>query len=488
MATEKGHVTGWGGSIKKSALNAVKTGTFITDAADFCEFAPPSRKIICLLVTRNDIDVAETRLSNPKAVNGISFIHSLRPCNGKILMKETSCYGIECCRHEPSCPGWQDTGVSMAQVNVGAVSQESDGASEQEAMESETVMINDANIVPEPSTSAGVTSSVTVSAARKSGRKSTRSSSVATVSAAHKTRSSTEADSVTLQSRTKSCETSTSSVTVSKVSTSSVPVSKASSSSVPVSKASSSSVTVSKVSTSSVTVSKASSSSVTVSKASSSSVSAVCPGLKDSGVCVAEVNVSAVSQDSDGASEHEAMETETVMISDTNIVPEPSTSTSVNVSAVKASDGDNEHEALINDIVQETSDTHCSNAPSTTQDPQTKVKNVGVKFYGKKTNVKLPRAVRTLKEPDVSVEGASLVAKKGPCTTQETKQKYKKGSVIDFKIRKLECRGTICEYKEDWGEYLVKYHELDRHGRWVYPKDTPVLWIEERRIKGLAKE
>ena len=73
-------------------------------------------------VTEKDVRTAERKLHNAKFVPGISFAHSLRPSgNGFVMMKSTSCYE-ECCRVEPTCLDWVNSGVSV-KTNVEEVTQ-----------------------------------------------------------------------------------------------------------------------------------------------------------------------------------------------------------------------------------------------------------------------------------------------------------------------------------------------------------------------------
>jgi hypothetical protein len=109
----KGPCDGIGGSLKKSADIAVKKGKIISGAKDMFNWAAETESAIkCIYIESNDIKDAERRLRNPTQVKGLSLIHSLRPFQGSIWMRETSCYG-PCCSSEPKCAGWIDTGIPV---------------------------------------------------------------------------------------------------------------------------------------------------------------------------------------------------------------------------------------------------------------------------------------------------------------------------------------------------------------------------------------
>ena len=120
----KGPCDGVGGSLKKSADLAVKKGEIINGASSFFEWAQRTdSSITCLLVKQEDIAAAEKRLRNPVNVKGISSVHSLRPYNNCIWMRETSCYQ-PCCAENPSCPGWLNTGIQINNVETPAVEED----------------------------------------------------------------------------------------------------------------------------------------------------------------------------------------------------------------------------------------------------------------------------------------------------------------------------------------------------------------------------
>jgi hypothetical protein len=109
----KGPCDGVGGSLKKSADVAVKSGKIIRGADEFYEWATNMESNIDFLyVSPMEIKQAERKLSGCSYVKGISQAHSLRTKEGHIWMRETSCYKA-CCRDEISCPGWENTGIEV---------------------------------------------------------------------------------------------------------------------------------------------------------------------------------------------------------------------------------------------------------------------------------------------------------------------------------------------------------------------------------------
>jgi hypothetical protein len=114
----KGPCDGVGGSVKRSADIAVKSGETITSASDFYLWATRTKKNISFLfVTPEEVKSAEKNLKNATFVKGVSNIHSLRPHQGFIFMRDTSCY--ECCRQEPTCAGWQQTTIPVLPTDEG---------------------------------------------------------------------------------------------------------------------------------------------------------------------------------------------------------------------------------------------------------------------------------------------------------------------------------------------------------------------------------
>jgi hypothetical protein len=111
----KGPCDGVGGSIKRSADIAVKKGEIISNAEEFFQWASTnSTNISCLYVSNADVSIADRMLANAGAFKGLSKCHSVRPYNGFIWIKETSCYK-ECCAEVPTCTGWEKTTVTLKQ-------------------------------------------------------------------------------------------------------------------------------------------------------------------------------------------------------------------------------------------------------------------------------------------------------------------------------------------------------------------------------------
>lgn len=112
----KGPCDGVGGTFKKTAELAVKSGTLISSAQQMYEWATSDRNtnMEFILVTPEDIKHAESKVRNAVPVKGISTVHSLRPSRGSIWMRETSCYEA-CCKYNLTCADWQDTGILVQQ-------------------------------------------------------------------------------------------------------------------------------------------------------------------------------------------------------------------------------------------------------------------------------------------------------------------------------------------------------------------------------------
>lgn len=69
-----------------------------------------------MYVSQNDVNNAERKLRNATYVRGISEMHSVRPHNGFILMRQTSCYN-DCCRYVPTCQDWVKTTVEVVNID-----------------------------------------------------------------------------------------------------------------------------------------------------------------------------------------------------------------------------------------------------------------------------------------------------------------------------------------------------------------------------------
>jgi hypothetical protein len=118
----KGACDGVGGAIKKTAETAVKKGSIIKCASDFCkEVLPMCVNMNLILLAPNDVKCSARKLRNPVAVKGLSQMHSVRPCQDNLVMKDTSCYNL-CCRHQPSCTEWRQTGIKIVPVVAAATS------------------------------------------------------------------------------------------------------------------------------------------------------------------------------------------------------------------------------------------------------------------------------------------------------------------------------------------------------------------------------
>ena len=107
----KGPCDGLGGAVKGLADRVVKTAGSIQDADEFVEHvAPQTKKITLLRTTRRDVDTSDETVDSWKCqpVNGISTQHQATVYQGKLHLRETSCYK-ECCMEDdlrPSCVGW----------------------------------------------------------------------------------------------------------------------------------------------------------------------------------------------------------------------------------------------------------------------------------------------------------------------------------------------------------------------------------------------
>jgi hypothetical protein len=109
----KGPCDGIGGSVKKSADIYVKKGGIIGNSTDFCTWAQENLgHMNSVSVTPDEVQNSERKLKNPSALKGLSLVHTLRPYEKVLWMRETSCYK-DCCISVPSCDGWVNTGMSV---------------------------------------------------------------------------------------------------------------------------------------------------------------------------------------------------------------------------------------------------------------------------------------------------------------------------------------------------------------------------------------
>lgn len=109
----KGPCDGIGGSVKKSADIAIKKGCVIANASEFYMWAQENLgHIKSVFITPEEIQQSERKLRNPIAIKGLSLIHTLRPYENAIWMRECSCYK-QCCQSVPTCSGWIKTDVSV---------------------------------------------------------------------------------------------------------------------------------------------------------------------------------------------------------------------------------------------------------------------------------------------------------------------------------------------------------------------------------------
>jgi hypothetical protein len=96
----KGPCDGVGGTIKKGADIAIKSGRIISNVDEFYTWAKDfSPKMTCLLVTPQDVRLASRHLTGAKFVKNLSKAHSIRPYKNQLWMRETSCYR-PCCQKE----------------------------------------------------------------------------------------------------------------------------------------------------------------------------------------------------------------------------------------------------------------------------------------------------------------------------------------------------------------------------------------------------
>ena len=107
----KGPCDGLGGALKGLADRVVKSAGSIQNADEFVEhIAPQTKKISLLRTTRHDVDQCDETVDswNCRQINGISHQHQATVYNGKLQLRETSCYQ-ECCMEDdlrPSCDAW----------------------------------------------------------------------------------------------------------------------------------------------------------------------------------------------------------------------------------------------------------------------------------------------------------------------------------------------------------------------------------------------
>jgi hypothetical protein len=125
----KGACDGVGGSLKKSAEISVKAGDVISSAEDFFDWAVnrATDTITPIYATAGDIYTATRMLKNSANVKGMTKCHIIRPFQGKIYIRETSCLK-DCCATSPVCEGWIQTNVGVSH----AVSQEKEAAVQEE--------------------------------------------------------------------------------------------------------------------------------------------------------------------------------------------------------------------------------------------------------------------------------------------------------------------------------------------------------------------
>jgi hypothetical protein len=109
----KGPCDGIGGSIKKGADTAVKSGELIGDAHDFFRWAENySPRMTCLFVNNGEVQLASRHFSNCPVVKGLSKVHTIRSHEGMLWMRDTSCYE-PCCIGQLTCPGWLCTQIPV---------------------------------------------------------------------------------------------------------------------------------------------------------------------------------------------------------------------------------------------------------------------------------------------------------------------------------------------------------------------------------------
>lgn len=111
----KGPCDGVGGSVKKSLETYVKRGNVVRNANDVMLWADNVESVVkILLVTAQEIKSCEAKLRKAMYVKGLNSIHSVRPGNSHLMIRETSCYE-PCCRHTVTVNnhGWQETVVKI---------------------------------------------------------------------------------------------------------------------------------------------------------------------------------------------------------------------------------------------------------------------------------------------------------------------------------------------------------------------------------------
>ena len=110
----KGPCDGLGGSVKKSAEIAIKSGSIISSGQDFYNWAKSTTgSVKYVYVDANDVKQCERHIRNATLVKGISGVHSLRIMNNFVYMRETSCYKVDCCRYAPTCNDWVKSPVKV---------------------------------------------------------------------------------------------------------------------------------------------------------------------------------------------------------------------------------------------------------------------------------------------------------------------------------------------------------------------------------------
>ena len=109
----KGPCDGVGGSVKRAADRAVKTGKLIKTAQDFYAWgiSETQSAVPYLFVMKEEVKKASTELPSLGAVrvHGTKKTHAVMPVDDHIYIRETSCFKSYCWslgNFHTACPGW----------------------------------------------------------------------------------------------------------------------------------------------------------------------------------------------------------------------------------------------------------------------------------------------------------------------------------------------------------------------------------------------
>lgn len=152
----KGPCDDIGGTCKRMAAQAIKQGkTTIQDGRDFYKWARQNEKSIEYhFYTHKDYDEATLYLSKmtTKPLKGTMKLHAVKTTgDGKISIRDTSCYCLGCLHWSTPCQGWTERSLVEPVKTINDVESDHEiiqPSSTDDAPESDNVVPNNLEIVP----------------------------------------------------------------------------------------------------------------------------------------------------------------------------------------------------------------------------------------------------------------------------------------------------------------------------------------------------